>query len=157
MDHNYLNLLEESLIKKNKLLDRIKTLCEKQWEVIRVDMDLSEMDPFISEKGELLDELEKLDEGFEAVYERVSEELKNNKEKHAEQIKRMQTLIREITEKSNSISTQEERNKNLLNVFFGNKKKEVKEGRVGSKAALNYYKVQNNMSYVESQFMDDKK
>ncbi|MCR4618539.1 MAG: flagellar export chaperone FlgN [Lachnospiraceae bacterium] len=157
MDHNYLDLLEESLIKKNRVLDEIKALCDKQGALVSDNMDLSELDPFIEKKGELIEELDKLDEGFETVYDRVSEELKDNKEKYSEQIKRMQNLIREITEKSTAISAQEERNKNLMKVFFGKKRNEVKEGRVNSKAALNYYKVQSNSGFVDAQFMDDKK
>ena len=157
MDQSYLNILEDSLEKKNKVLGEILSLSEQQGTIISDDMDLSELDPFIEKKGELIEALEKLDEGFEKVYERVSEELKGNKEKYADRIKHMQQLIREISEKSNAISVQEERNKSALQAFFGKKRNEVREGRVNSKAAMNYYKVQSNAAFVESQFMDDKK
>ena len=157
MDQNYINILEESLEKKNKVLSDMLTLSEQQAAIISDDMDLSELDPFIEKKGELIETLEKLDEGFETVYERVSEELKGNKEKYADKIKHMQSLIQQITEKSTAISSQEERNKSKLQAFFGKKRNEVKEGRMNSKVAMNYYKVQSNSGFVDSQFMDDKK
>ena len=69
----------------------------------------------------------------------------------------MQSLIQQITEKSTAISSQEERNKSKLQAFFGKKRNEVKEGRMNSKVAMNYYKVQSNSGFVDSQFMDDKK
>ena len=157
MDQNYLEILEDSLEKKNKVLSEMLTLSEEQWAIISDDMDLSELDPFIKRKGELIEALEKLDDGFESVYERVSEELKGNKEKYADKIKHMQSLIQQITEKSTAISSQEERNKSKLQAFFGKKRNEVKEGRMNSKVAMNYYKVQSNSGFVDSQFMDDKK
>ena len=157
MDQNYINILEESLEKKNKVLGDMLSLSEQQAAIISDDMDLSELDPFIEKKGELIEALEKLDEGFETVYERVSEDLKGNKEKYADKIKHMQSLIQQITEKSTAISSQEERNKSKLQAFFGKKRNEVKEGRMNSKVAMNYYKVQSNSGFVDSQFMDDKK
>ncbi len=157
MDNNYLTILEESLKQKNSVLDRLIELSKSQTEVLlKEDAELEEFDTFISEKGELIGKLELLDDGFEELYARVAEELTKNREQYSEIIKRMQFLIREITEKSNSIQVQEERNKELLSSFFSKKKEMVREGRVNSKAAMNYYKVQNNSSYVDSHFMDNK-
>lgn len=157
MDKNYLTILEESLKQKNSVLDRLIELSKSQTEVLlKEDAELEEFDTFISEKGELIGKLELLDDGFEELYARVAEELTKNRKQYSEIIKRMQFLIREITEKSNSIQVQEERNKELLSSFFSKKKEMVREGRVNSKAAMNYYKVQNNSSYVDSHFMDNK-
>ena len=157
MDQNYVIILEESLIQKNKVLDEIKSLCEEQGRVIADDMQLEALDSFIEKKGILIEQLEKLDEGFETLYEKVSEELKSGREKYAAQIRHMQSLISEITDKSNAIQAQEERNRSLINNYFGKRRSEVKEGRVNSKAAMNYYKVQSNSSFVDAQFMDSKK
>ena len=157
MDKNYLNILEESLIRKSAVLDEIKSLCEEQSRVITDDMQLEALDSFIEKKGILIEQLEKLDEGFETLYEKVSEELKSGREKYAVQIRHMQSLISEITDKSNAIQAQEERNRSLINNYFGKRRSEVKEGRVNSKVAMNYYKVQSNSSFVDAQFMDSKK
>ncbi|MBR1861089.1 MAG: flagellar export chaperone FlgN [Lachnospiraceae bacterium] len=157
MDQNYVIILEESLIQKNKVLDEIKSLCEEQGRVIADDMQLEALDSYIEKKGILIEQLEKLDEGFESLYEKVSEEIKRDREKYAVQIRHMQSLISEITDKSNAIQAQEERNRSLINNYFGKRRSEVKEGRVNSKVAMNYYKVQSNSSFVDAQFMDSKK
>ena len=158
MDQNYLNILEDSLKKKIQVLDRIKELSDMQWNAMSGDnVQLEDFDSFIDKKGELIEELEKLDSGFESLYNKVAEELAGNKEKYADQIRRMQALIREITEKSNSIQAKEERNRDLIGKYFDKRRGEVREGRVNSKAAMNYYKVQSNTSYVDSQFLDSKK
>jgi flagellar biosynthesis/type III secretory pathway chaperone len=158
MDQNYLNILEDSLKKKIQVLDKIKTLSDEQFNAMSGDeVKLEDFDSYIEQKGTLIEELEKLDNGFETLYSKVSEELTGNKEKYAEQIKRMQNLIREITEKSNAIQAKEERNRDLIGKYFDRRRGEVREGRVNSKAAMNYYKVQSNSSYVDSQFLDSKK
>ena len=158
MDQNYLDILEESLVKKNQILDELKTLSEGQYECITDESSLLEsLDPFIEKKGKLIEELEVLDTGFESLYEKVSQELKENREKYSEQIKRMQQLITKITEKSTAIQAQEERNKNLIDNYFGRRRTEVREGRINSRAAMNYYKVQSNSAFTDSQFWDSKK
>ncbi len=158
MDQNYLNILEDSLKKKIQVLDRIKELSDMQWNAMSGDdVQLEDFDSFIDKKGELIEELEMLDSGFESLYNKVEEELTGNKGKYADQIRRMQALIREITEKSNSIQAKEERNRDLIGKYFDKRRGEVREGRVNSKAAMNYYKVQSNSSYVDSQFLDSKK
>ena len=158
MDQNYLDILEESLLKKNRVLDELKTLSEGQYECITDESKLLEsLDPFIERKGELIEELEVLDDGFETLYEKVADELKTDREKYSDQIKRMQELITKITEKSTASQAQEERNKNLIDTYFGKRRTEVREGRINSKAAMNYYRVQSNSAYTDSQFLDSKK
>jgi flagellar biosynthesis/type III secretory pathway chaperone len=158
MDQNYLNILEDSLKQKSSILDSLIELSKSQTEVIsRDDFELEGFDYYIEKKGELIEKLESLDNGFEELYARVAEELSVGREKYADIIKRMQQLIREITEKSNTVQVQEERNKELIAGFFSKKKEVVRDGRVNTKAAMNYYKVQSNSSFVDSQFMDSKK
>ena len=78
MDQNYLDILEESLVKKNEVLDELKTLSEGQYECITDESKLLEsLDPFIERKGELIEELEVLDTGFESLYEKVADVVEN--------------------------------------------------------------------------------
>ena len=157
MKDNYIEILESSLREKNRVLDEIKCLSEKQSEVVSSEsFALEDMDEFIEKKGVLIERLERLDDGFETLYERVSEEVKSNREKYSGQIRNMQNMIREITEKSNSIQALEKRNQAEINSYISKRKSEVKEGRMSSKAAMNYYNAQRNSRYNESVFMDSK-
>lgn len=157
MNRQYLDMLEDSLIKKNGVLDEIKRLNDEQKTCLQGDdIQLEMFDKYIEQKADYIDELETLDQGFETLYSQVAEELSNNREAYAEKIRAMQKLIREITDKSVTIQAQETRNRDLINAYFGKRRTEIKEGRRNSRAALNYYKVQSNTTYTESTFMDSK-
>lgn len=157
MMESYLTLLEESLQKKLQVLDKIQAYNLKQQEIFQAEKaELDKFDDYVAEKGALIEELTSLDNGFETLYERVSEELKDNREKYAEQIKRLQGLVAKVTEESVTIQAQEARNKQLIERFFSRQRSGIKTSRTASKAAYDYYKNMNNVSHVPPQFMDSK-
>lgn len=155
---NYLKILEESLQKKSKLLDEIQLYNEKQHQVFSgEDVQLEEFDAAIEEKGKLIERVVQLDEGFETLYAHVAEELKNNRSKYTEQIKVLQDLVKQVTEKSVAVQAQEARNKALIEAFFSKGKEQIRQGRQSSKVAYNYYTNVNKPTYTEPQFMDSRK
>ncbi|MCR4617410.1 MAG: flagellar protein FliT [Lachnospiraceae bacterium] len=157
MDNNYIDILENSLAEKIKVLDEIMALSQKQGDALsKPDFKIEDFDIFIEEKGKLIEKLEKLDAGFETLYSRVSEEIKGNREKYAAKIKNMQNMINQITEKSSAIQVLEKRNQNVVNIYLRKKKAEIKEGRVNSKVAMNYYNAQRNTGLDDSLYMDSK-
>ena len=152
---NYLSILEESLRKKLVVLDKIQVYNEKQYECFSAEeVDMAGFDAAIEEKGKLIEELTKLDEGFETLYANIAEQLKKNKETYAQQIKVLQDLIRQVTEKSVSIQAQEARNKALIEAYFSKEKKQIREGRVTSKAAYGYYKSLDKAALEASRAFD---
>ena len=158
MIENYLQVLEESLLKKMGVLDRIEEANRRQERILKDDsVPEEEFDQSIEEKGVLIDELNKLDEGFETLYENIKEQLLAGKERYKVQIASIQKLIAQVTEKSVSIQAQEARNKVLAESFFSERKQELQKGRKSSKAALDYYRNMNQSQVVMPQFMDKKK
>lgn len=158
MIENYLQVLEESLQKKMSILLRIEEMNEKQEEILTSnEISAEDFDSSIEAKGMLIEELSKLDEGFEALYEHIKEQLLNEREKYKKQIAKLQSLITEITDKSVSIQAQEARNKILAERYFAKAKRDLKQSRVSSKAALDYYKSMNRSQVTQPQFMDKKK
>ena len=155
---NYLQVLEESLHKKMSVLDRIDEANRRQEQILKSDsVSEEEFDQSIEEKGMLIDELNKLDEGFETLYGNIKEQLSAGKERYKVQIASIQKLITQVTEKSVSIQAQEARNKALAESFFASRKQELQKGRRSSKAALDYYRNMNQSQVVMPQFMDRKK
>ena len=155
---NYLSILEESLRKKLMVLEEIQIYNEKQYKSFSVEeVDMAEFDEAIDEKNRLIEQLNKLDDGFESLYANISEQLKREKSKYVEQIKNIQDLIRQVTEKSVSIQAQEARNKALIEAYFAKEKKQIREGRVSSKAAYGYYKNLDKASLEASRAFDLKK
>lgn len=155
---NYLNILEESLHKKLVVLDKIQAYNEEQYQIFSAEVvDMSKFDEAIEEKGRLIEELTKLDDGFESLYANIATQLQAEKEKHTVQIKTMQDLIRQVTEKSMTVQASEARNKTLIEQYFAKEKKQIKEGRVNSKAAYGYYQNLNKAVLEDSRGFDLKK
>ena len=158
MMENYLQVLEESLNKKVDVLKKIGQMNEEQERLFKEDVFSEKaFDEIIDRKGMLIDDLNKLDEGFENLYEHIRLQLLDGKEKYATQIAALQKLITKVTEMGASVQAQEARNKELADNYFLNRKKELKQGRQNSKPALNYYRNMNRSQVVQPQFMDKKK
>lgn len=156
--NNYLNILETSLRKKLNVLDEIQAYNDKQYESFSTEeVDMDGFDAAIEEKGRLIEELTKLDDGFETLYANIAKQLEQNKEQYASQIKTLQDLIRQVTEKSVSVQASEARNKALIEKYFAKEKKQIKEGRVNSKAAYGYYQNLNKAVLEDNRGFDLKK
>ncbi|WP_075721668.1 flagellar export chaperone FlgN [Roseburia sp. 499] len=157
-DKEYIAILQQSLEKKNRILDLIVEK-NKEQRILFTDETLppERLEENIKEKGDLVDQLNQLDDGFEQVYNRVREILNKEKEAYRDEIKKMQELIREITDKSATIQAQEQRNKELAAQKFASVKKEIRKARTSTKAASQYYKSMAKTNVVDSQFLDKKK
>lgn len=157
MTENYLNVLEDSLQKKLQVLAKIRDYNLRQEEIFRSDsVEMERFDEYVEEKGALIDEVTALDNGFEQLYQKVAEELKDNRERYAEQIRRLQGLVSRVTEESVSIQAQETRNKKLLEDYFRKQKQGIGQSRKNSKAAYDYYKNMSQAGTVQPRFMDNK-
>lgn len=158
MIENYLKILEESLEKKLVVLNEIAVYNDEQEELLKQDgVSMEVLDRNMDQKGELIQKLTELDDGFEMLYERVREQLLKNRELYKQQIKRLQELIAKITDQSVSVQAQEARNKKLVETYFAKEKGRLRQGRQASKAAYDYYKNMNNTNVVPPQIMDQKK
>ena len=156
----YLELLEESLVKKIGVLNRIGEFNLKQRELFTTfteSPDFEQFDSYIEEKDKLIDELNSLDDGFESLYERVAETLKADRAGNAAKIKRLQNLIREVTDKSSELQAQEADNKKLIEQYFNSVREGIGKGRTSLNAAYSYMQAQRGMNSSESLYMDSKK
>ena len=155
---SYLNILQDSLLKKLELLEQIEKKSIEQSEMIKgTNVDLELVDANMDEKARLIDEVMKLDNGFESIYEKVREQLLAEKEQYKVQIRNLQGLIAKVTEKSASIQAVETRNKAQMDIVFATQKKEVQGRKNAMSVARDYYQNMNKVKYVSPQFMDHKK
>ena len=120
-------------------------------------MDDDAFDASVERKGELIDEVEKLDDGFASLFEKTKKQIGDNKEKYAAQIKEIQQQIRDVTEVSNAIEAQEKRNKAAADRYFASARTELNHGRKSSGTALLYHQMMNHAQTVTPQFFDSKK
>lgn len=154
---NQLNILSESLDKKLQVLEEISEYNSRQEQAFKDEQaDLDSFDAALEEKERLIQELSRLDDGFESLYERISDELKADRTKYADQIRMLQAKVTKVMELSVSIQAQEARNKKLVEDYFAKARSGLKNNRQSSKAAYDYYKNMSGASYTQSQYMDSK-
>ncbi len=158
MANEYMQMLAESLVKKSEILSELITKTNTQKEVVSApEVDWDAFDAIVEDKGNLVEELVKLDDGFDALYARIKEELTENKVAYKNEIVKMQALIKEVTDKSTELQAMEHRNKALIEQRFAESKKAIKQSKMGSKAAMEYYQRMNNLKNVDPQLMDKKR
>lgn len=157
MIESYLDILEQSLVKKIEVLQEISDYNNAQEELFRKEaVSLEELNENMSGKDELIGRLTKLDEGFETLYARIKDQLSDRKDDYADQIRRIQGLIGKVTEQSVSIQAQEARNKKLIEDYFAGERQKIRQGRQTSRAAYGYYKSMSNTNVAPPQFLDQK-
>mgnify|MGYP003291141384 CR=1 FL=1 len=158
MMKSYLQILQDSLIKKIELLNQIETKSLEQAEMLKdTDVNLELVDFNMDEKAELIEEVLALDEGFESVYEKIREQLINNKGQYKSEIDTLKKLIEAVTAKSASIQAIEARNKSRMEVVFAGHKRSLQSKRNAMSVARDYYQNMNKVKHVSPQFLDQKK
>lgn len=155
---NYLSVLEDSLRKKLEIVDELTAYTQQQQELLQAEeLDYEGFDRLVEKKDPLIQKIMELDQGFETVYDRIKEQLLQDKEQYVVQIRTLQTLISDLTDKSVKLQAMEQRNKSTVEQQFRKSREKIRKGRQNQQAALNYYKNMNNSSYVPPQFLDNKK
>lgn len=153
----YVQLLCEVLTKKLIVLKELLVLTELQEKIIITDhLDEEQFDQVIVKKEEQIEILTKLDVGFEQIYESIKIELTENLQKYKDEIKGLQMIITDITDVNVKIQALEKRNKAKLDIYFANKRKEIKVSRVSNQTASNYYKTMSKQQKDQSFFYDKK-
>ena len=159
MTSKYLEMMADSLSRKINILQEIERVNAEQKELFGQGdaMDDAAFDASVDRKGALIDEIEKLDDGFTSLFEKVKTEIGDNKADYAPQIKELQEQIRRVTELSNSVQTQEARNKQIADRYFHESRTKLMEGKKTSGTAMKYYQTMSKSANIQPQFFDNKK
>lgn len=158
MNGQYLTILQDDLKKKIDILDEIQRICKYQSKILASEpVAYDKFDQCVDDKDVCIEQLNKLDEGFELVYDRVREELQGKKEAYADWIAETQKLISAVMEKSVAIQAQEERNKQAVEAAFQKERQSLGKGKRSMQVARDYYRNMNNSQVVSPQYMDQKK
>ena len=154
---NYLQVLSNSLDKKIVILDQLAKLTESQKLIAQADdFDDEAFQKTLDEKSELIENLEKLDSGFQTLYDKIKAQIEVDKDRYKKEIAELQTKIKEILDRSASLQVAEQKNRNIICKRFSELKKEVHQVKKARDTAANYYKTMNNIT-TEPYFMDQKK
>lgn len=154
----YIRMMLDILNKKEAQLTSLLELTTAQEQLLKVEeFDEDTFFELIEKKREPLRKLEETDMGFQAIYNRIAEEMKTNKEEYKDQILEMQGLITRVTDLSVKLSALEEKNKASLEAKLQGKRQNIRQFKVSKQTADKYYKNMIGMQTGASYFMDQKK
>ena len=115
----YLSALQESLQKKQRIMEELLTLTQQQSEVLQQEnMDIDVFEQLMAQKEKALGEINILDKGFDSVYHKVSPYLEQDKQSYRSAILEMQNLIRVITDCGVKIEGLERRNREVFQRYL---------------------------------------
>lgn len=155
---NELQLLIESLEKKKGILSDILTKSRLQGEIVSADdFEAEQFDLLADEKSELIGQMDDLDQGFDATFRRIKDELLSDKDRYKKEISRMQGLIRETVDLGAQIHATELRTKDSVSRVLKNNRQELLKRKNSSKSVRDYYKANSQLDFVGSYFIDQKK
>ncbi len=139
---DYIQIMIDSLKRKSEILDELIVKNEEMHGCVAdkgyEDVNWDSFNLIVAQKQMYIDRIVKMDEGFQSLYDRVKEQLNEDRSKYADEIKEIQKLIEKVTGQGIKISTGEERNKKIIEKLFGNRKKEIKRTRNSLKVANSY-------------------
>lgn len=158
MLEQYLKALQTGMDEKAEVLNSLQEKTDAQTQILKADpMDWDAFDALVDEKDVLIDRLDQLDDGFNATFEKIRDELKAKQALYGSQIGKLQEQIRAVTAQSTTLQASEQRNHELAVQRFAAERKNIRQQRTSSRAAANYYANMNRINYIDPQLMDKKK
>lgn len=154
---NELSILIETLQKKEEVLKEILSKSKEQLDIVKADeFDEDAFDERFNDKDVLIDELNRLDEGFDGVYNRIRSELKENLDDYKPQVASLQQLIRVTMDLGSEIHQTENKVKDALPNALSQKKRSLHDKRMTATGVANYYRASKMMDMQDPYFMDHK-
>ena len=155
---NYLELMKDSLVKKEKILINILELTKEQEKLLNSEQfDDEAFDNLIAEKSILIEKINKLDEGFELTYKRIEDKIKAEPSCYRENIEKLQELIRTLVDRGVEVETLERRNQIKFDMNISRSKDRIRSYNLNSNAVTKYYSNMSGNIGEGTYFVDKKK
>lgn len=154
---NYVQIMTDSLVMKKSVLEKIVAFNEEQKKIVSSDdFDGNLFRENVNKKAQLVEEINRLDAGFDDLFRRVREVLDADKASYSNQIATMKTLIKDVTDLAVKVEADEARNKRLVEKKFAELRKGVQTAKTNVQKTNAYYQNMNKLD-TSPQFMDQKK
>ena len=155
---NYLELMKDSLVKKEKILAALLEFTKEQESLLgETDFDDDAFDDLITKKSCLIEEINKLDEGFDLIYKRIADKVKTEPALYKENIEKLQEFIRNLVDKGVEIETAERRNQIKFDMKVSKSKDKIKSYNLNSSAVTKYYRKMTENTGEGTYFLNKKK
>lgn len=155
----YVRMMVDALKRKKEILVFLYDKTKEQEQLLKDEqMSQDAFQATIDAKGEKIDALNELDDGFDTLFKYVKEEIEKNRMAYKEEIQTMQKLIGEVSELGIQIQALEHQNSGHFKVYLANQRKAIKEFHVNNKTASSYYQnMANTHKSEQSYFFNEAK
>ena len=154
----YLDAMIQSMDEKSDCLKQLLDMTAQQEQAISGEnKDWDTFDRLIDAKEVVIDRLGELDDGFQAVFDKIRDELEGKKAQYKDRIAKLQEQIRQVTDQSNALITAEQRNKTIMENATSTERKRIRQTKTNARLASNYYNSMNRINMIDPQLMDKKK
>lgn len=155
---NYLETLEASLKKKEKLLVSLITLTKEQEEILKKEeFDADAFDVILEKKMSMIEEINFLDDGFESIFAMIKDRVMESPKQYEDFLRAIQELIKTLTEKGVEIEALERRNQLKLEYAISRDRSKIKQFNVSNGAVAKYYSNMMKGTEGSNVFLDKKK
>ena len=135
----YVSMMADSLQRKVIVLKDLYDLTKRQQDLLNVDvLDTDRFMEMLDRKGERIDELNHLDEGFDRLYKSVEKELLAKRHLYENEIKQMKESVEAITSYSTQIQVLEKKNNEKFERFMTEQKGHVRRANLNQKSINSY-------------------
>lgn len=136
----YVNMMVDTLERKKTILEKLLHQTREQEALLKdEEMDVETFQNIIDRKGEEIEKLNQMDEGFDTLFRYVEKEITANRMMYKKQILQMQKLINEVSELGIQIQALEHQNSGHFKIYLANQKQSVKKFYTNNRTAANYY------------------
>lgn len=152
----YVNMMRDTLKRKKEILLILLNETRQQEQMLKSDeIDEKMFTSIIEDKGLQIDELNKMDEGFDTLFKYVEREIESNRFAYKEEIQEMQKLIAEVSELGVQVQALEHQNAAHFKVYLANQKKIIREFHLNKKTSSSYYQNMLNSHKAEQSYFFD--
>lgn len=153
----YVDMMLDSLVKKEGILTSLLEYTRRQETLLKdEDLDMDDFQSLIDQKGLLVDQLNEMDEVFDAMFRRLEQELNENREQYKKKIQQMQEILPRLSELSVQIQALEQQNNGHFKKYVTEKKKVIRDFYVNSKTVSNYHQNLRNAYQTDQSYFFDK-
>lgn len=152
----YVNMMADVLRRKERILKSLYDLTKEQETLLRdAELDYERFQQILEEKGVQIEELNDIDEGFDALFKKVEQEIMAYREAYRDKIREMQQRITVVSELGIQIQALESQNSERLKVYLAGQKKQIREFHMKNKTASNYFQNMANTHKADQTYYFD--
>ena len=159
LNRTYVDMMVDVLQRKRTILERLLADTREQEKLLRDEkMDVDAFNALVDNKGTQIDQLNEIDEGFDALFQRVKSEIVSHREEYRSQIEEMQKLITELSSLGVSIQALEQQNSQRFKAFLARERQGIRDFHVNNRTASAYYQnMPNTHRDNQSYFLNERK